>query len=113
MRSKINYLEAAQANEAVFRSILRDMKANRSSRPMGGVIPEALETEAPLEDIFNMYSRGNRMGKFTICDFRVEGTEAIIEFEDIAFLSGGGAELIYKITEEGVRYAGPGAMIMS
>ena len=95
-----NYLNDAQENEEVFRNILRDLKMNRGIRPMGGYIPTDLETEIPLKEIFFRYSPGNRMGVFTIFDFKVDGKSAIIHFENITAMSSGGASFKYRIKKD-------------
>ena len=93
-----DYRSIAQANEAVFRNVLRDMKHNREKRPMGAYIPEDLETETTIDAFFERYSEGNRSARFTICDFTMPSKDsAVIAFEDVACLSGGGAELEYLV----------------
>ena len=95
---KQTYYQTAKENEIIFRNILRDMRDNRNNRPGGIYIPRDLETEADLQEIFTRYSEGVRMGKFTIKEFQRPNQEtAIIVFDDIAPLSGGGAELEYSI----------------
>lgn len=112
-----NYLEIAKKNEAIFRSILRDLRDNHSQRPGGLYVPEDLETEAPLESIFEKYSYGHRFGIFTITDFTVTTTalekKALIAFEDVAVLSGGGARLKYKVSADSVEYHEPGCVFLS
>lgn len=96
-----DYYQTAKENESVFRNILRDLKSCRKERPMGTYIPEDLDTEANLEEIFKKYSEGNRYGRFTILNFlRPNRNLAVISFEDIAFLSGAGAELEYLIRQD-------------
>jgi len=109
MFGQCDYFETARANEAVFRNILRNLaKGNRA------YVPRNLETELPLEELFDKYSRGNRYGIFTITDFRISSTGvAVISYEDIATLSGGGATLSYKISGEQVTYAGVECVVMS
>ena len=95
-----DYRETAEINERVFRNILRDLKRNREDRPMGDYIPKDLETEASVQEIVHMYSEGDRHAIFTILHFLREGERASIVFEDKANMSGGGAELEYKVGEE-------------
>lgn len=112
-----DYRQAARDNENVFRNILRDLKANHEHRPGGLYVPEDLETEAPLDKIFEKYSYGRRYGIFTITDFSTAQTEfeitALIAFEDVATLSGGGARLKYRVDEDGVSYLEPDCVFMS
>jgi len=110
-----DYRSIAQTSEAVFRNVLRDMKTNRGKRPMGAYIPVDLETEATIEDFFEKYSAGNRHGKFTICDFkRPTKDSAVVAFEDVACLSGGGVELEYLVNpDESVQYRKPGIVFRS
>ena len=64
-------------------------------------VPEDLKTEANLDEIFQRYSKGQRMGKFTITSFlRPERSRATIGFCDVAPFSGGGAELEYMVKED-------------
>ncbi|MFH1331757.1 MAG: hypothetical protein ABIH63_00540 [archaeon] len=93
-----NYYQIARENEEVFRNILRDLRNKRAERPRGIYVPKNLETEIALDEIFKKYSQGNRYGIFTITDFsRPKKNKATIAFEDIASLSGGGAELEYLV----------------
>ena len=110
-----DYYETARENEEVFRNVLRDLRDNREKRPMGMYVPENLETEASLDEIFRQYSEGQRMGRFTITSFsRPEKTKAKLGFQDIAPLSGGGAELEYLIKDDNsVKYDKPGFTMMS
>ncbi|MFA6227710.1 MAG: hypothetical protein WC668_00815 [Patescibacteria group bacterium] len=108
-----NYLQTAKDNEAVFRSILRDLRDNRTVRPMGLFVPEDLDTEAELEKLFAKYSSGNRYGIFTITNFQVKEGFATIAFQDIAFLSGGGASLKYSVDGNDVQYLEPEFTMMS
>lgn len=109
-----DYLKVAGANEEVFRNVLRDLKNNKDKRPMGVFVPDDLETEASIEDIYKKYSEGKRMGKFTITEFSIDGKTAIIGFQDIAPLSGGGASLKYDVNEDKtVVYAGQEMVMMS
>ena len=102
----INYFRVARENEHVFRNVLRDLKNNRAQRPMGICIPEDLETEVPLEVIFEKYSRSIRYGRFTVTNFVINGRSVSIAFENVAMLSGGGASLLYAMNDNdgGVEY---------
>jgi len=108
-----NYLSVAEANETVFRNILRDLKANRAKRAGGKYIPNDLDPEAPLEAIYKKFSTGDRYGIFTITDFTLNDDTATIAFQDVATLSGGGATLAYNIASTEVEYAGPQFVMMS
>jgi len=103
-----SYFGEAMRNEALFRSVLRDLRENRKTRICGEIIPEDLETEAGLDAIFERYSDGWRMGKFTIVDFnKVDASTAEVCFETVMPLAGRGAKLRYKIKPENqVDYAG-------
>lgn len=109
------YFDTARKHEAVFRNVLRDLKNNRNQRPMGIYVPEDLETEADLEVIFEKYSHGVRYGRFTITNFQVDLIQKtiIIEFSDVACLSGGGAGLRYLIKGDSVEYQEPEYIMMS
>lgn len=113
MQIRPDYLSVAKANETMFRNILRDLKANRRNRPGGRYVPQDLETEAPLDEIFAKYSLGKRYGIFTICDFEVSDEIAVIHFQDIAILSGGGASLVYSISGDEAQYLRPELVMMS
>ncbi|MBN2454513.1 hypothetical protein JXB11_03125 [Candidatus Woesearchaeota archaeon] len=110
-----DYYETARENEEVFRNVLRDLRDNRGKRPMGMYVPEDLETEASLDEIFQKYSEGQRMGRFTIDSFsRPEKTRATISFRDVAPLSGRGAELEYLVNDDNsIKYDKPGFTMMS
>ncbi|MBS3116108.1 hypothetical protein J4421_00775 [Candidatus Woesearchaeota archaeon] len=110
-----DYYQTARKNEEVFRNVLRDLRDNRGKRPMGIYIPEDLKTEVSLDEIFQQYSEGQRMGRFTITSFsRPEKTRATIGFRDVAPLSGGGAELEYLVNDDNsVKYEKPGFTMMS
>ena len=110
-----DYYETARENEEVFRNVLRDLRDNRGKRPMGIYVPKDLETEASLDEIFQKYSEGQRMGRFTITSFsRPEKTKATIGFRDVAPFSGGGAELEYLVNNDNsVKYEKPGFTMMS
>lgn len=96
-----DYRKQARENEAVFRNVLRDMREHRKERPMGLYIPSDLQTDASIDEIFEMYSSGDRYGRFTIADFtRKSESSAEISFMDIALMSGGGAELRYAVKED-------------
>lgn len=101
-----NYYKTAIENEEVFRNILRDLKNHKKERPMGRFIPEDLDTKSKLDDIFLKYSEGQRIGKFTILNFLRHSKDiATISFQDVAVLSGDGAELEYIVSEDNsVRY---------
>lgn len=95
------YFQTARENEAIFRNVLRDLRDHRNERPMGVYVPENLETEAPLDEIFKTYSQGMRHGIFTIGNFtKPDKTTATILFQDVAILSGGGAELAYEVKDD-------------
>ncbi|PIN89262.1 hypothetical protein COU60_03835 [Candidatus Pacearchaeota archaeon CG10_big_fil_rev_8_21_14_0_10_34_76] len=110
MRNVQDYYQTARENEAVFRNVLRDLRTRKVM-----YVPEDLETEANLDEIFQRYSEGQRMGKFTITSFsRPERTKATIGFADVAPLSGGGAELEYLVKEdEDVQFKKPVSIFMS
>ena len=96
-----DYYQTARENEAVFRNMLKDLRDNRENRPMGIYVPKDLETEAELDGLFEKYSEGHRQGRFTILNFKKPTEDsASISFEDVAILSGGGAELEYKVNED-------------
>lgn len=75
---------------------------------MSSYIPEKIETEAPLYEIYKIYSKGERYGKFSITNFRVEQAEnkrfAFISFENLTRLHGGGATLRYEVKNGEVAY---------
>lgn len=110
-----DYYQIARNNEEVFRNVLRDMKLNRDKRPMGAYIPHDLETELPLDQIFIQYSEGQRMGKFTLLNFsRPNEVTAMLTFQDVALLSGGGAELEYLVKQDSsVEFKKSGSVWMS
>lgn len=109
-----DYSPVMKENEEVFRNILRDLKGNRTKRPMGILVPEDLQTEIPLKEIFNAYSAGNRYGIFTVCDFQREKEGALLAFKNVACMSGGGAVLEYIVGDDNsVRYKGHQGMFMS
>ncbi len=108
-----NYLKIARNNEAIFRSVLKDLKNNCDQRPGGCYIPDDLEIEASLEVIFEKYSLGDRYGIFTITDFQVDGENVTIGFKDVAFLSGGGAVLRYLMKNGAVEYSKQMLVFMS
>jgi hypothetical protein len=96
-----DYCQTATENEAVFRNVLTDLRNNRAQRPMGSYVPEDLKTDLPLDKFFEMYSAGQRYGRFTICDFQMPKPDsAKLSFKDVAFMSGGGAELEYLVKED-------------
>jgi hypothetical protein len=96
-----NYYSRARENERVFRNILKDLKQNSHRRPGGDYVPLDLNTELSLDEIFRNYSEGCRMGVFTILDFSRENDVARLSFQDVAPLSGGGAELEYLVMGDG------------
>ena len=110
-----SYYQVARENEAVFRNVLRDLRDNRTKRPMGGYIPEDLDAEATLDAIFQKYSEGPRHGRFPITTFARPKTDAAtIGFQDIATLLGGGATLEYLVKEDNsVEYQRPTCTMMS
>ena len=98
---KQDYYQTVRDNEEVFRNILRDMKLNREKRPMGAYIPKDLDAELTLDLLFKQYLEGQRMGKFTILNFsRPDEVTAMLTFQDVAPLSGGGAELEYLVKQD-------------
>jgi len=112
-----DYYQTARENEEIFRNVLRDLRKNRAKRPMGEYIPKNLKTELSLNEIFDKYSKRSHeltniisiMGGFAITNFtRPNKSKATIEFQDIAPLSGGGAELEYLIKKDkSVKYKKP------
>lgn len=97
-----DYRPIAQANEAVFRNILRDMRGDDKRRPRSLYIPEDLETEAAFDVLFEKYSAGERYGRFSITDFSMPSKDsAVIAFADVACMSGGGGELEYIVKPDG------------
>ena len=110
-----DYYQVARENEDVFRNILRDLRDHRKDRPMGSYVPQDLETETNIDEIFHKYSEGERTGRFTITNFtKPDKTKATIGFQDIAILSGGGAELCYLVKEDdSVQYKEPVFTMMS
>ena len=97
-----DYRPMAAGKEEVLRAILVDMKNNRQTREMGRLIPEDLETDVSVEELFVRYSDGVRHGLFTILNFqRPDEKTAVISFQNVAGLSGDGAELIYNVNEDG------------
>ena len=91
-----NYLETAKKYESIFRAVLEDLKDNK--RPLSDLFPANFNPKSSLEEIFENYSSGNRNGKFTICDFRIEKESALIYLQNIDWNKGGnGIMLGYKI----------------
>ena len=115
MFSVQGYYKTARENEEVFRNVLRDLRDNREKRPMGIYVPKDLETEASLDQIFEKYSEGIRVGIFTITSFsRPEKTRAKLKFQNITLFSGGGTELEYLVNDDNsVKYEKPGWTRMS
>jgi hypothetical protein len=105
---KINdYYKTARENESVFRNILRDINSNGQERPYNLFIPETLETELPLEEIFQKYSKGLRFRKFTITDFFSVADRASIFIQRYNVLSEEGCGLAYIINRDNsVKYVG-------
>lgn len=103
-----NYFKTAKKNEGVFRNALRDLRDNRAERPMGDCVPKDLETEAPLHEIVEKHSKGDRTGKFTIADFTVtEKTKAMLCFYGPSEPPRG-AQLQYLAnSDNSVKYQGP------
>jgi len=112
-----DYYQTAKENEEVFRNVLRDLRENRIKRPLGEYVPEDLETDLSLDEIFAKYSKRSPklanivslMGGFTITNFtRPNKSKATIRFQNIAPLSGGGAELEYLVKkDDSVQYKKP------
>lgn len=101
MNSVRDYYDSARQNEWVFRNILLDLKLNRVIRPGGRFIPVDLDFSSDLDAIFEKYSRGNRIGIFSITDFQRPTKErAYIRFCDVAPLSGGGIKFEYFVDSE-------------
>ena len=102
-----DYSLVARKNEEIFKSILRDLQKNREKIPLGEYIPEHLETELPFAEILEKYSKSKKFpslpSRFIITNFiRPKKSKAIIEFQNHSLLSGGGAELEYKIKKDNV-----------
>ena len=96
-----DYYQTARESETVFRGILRDLKEHADKRPGRSCITEDLDAESPLEELFKKYSEGPRMERFTILDFsRPTKHTARLSFENVATLSGAGAELEYIVRED-------------
>ncbi len=109
-----DYLRRAEEYEEVFRNVLRDIKSNRNTRPLGCLVPEDIATEIPLEELYAKYSAGERYGVFSICDFYIDGNTAHFSFQNTAMLSGSGTTLRYKIKEDNiVEYSSSYATFMS
>jgi hypothetical protein len=110
-----DYYQVARENEVVFRNVLRDLKDNRERRPGGRYVPHDLDTELVLDEFFLKYSEGDRNGRFSITNFeRPDKSKAVIKFQDIAPLSGGGAGLEYLVKEDNsVEYQRPAFTMMS
>ncbi len=107
-----NYSKTAIENEDVFKDILRDLRDHREERPLGNLVPTDLQTELPINELFEIYSTRKglvRLGKFTICDFAVPQPDtAKIIFENFAGgLTGGTAQLEYLVRpDNSVEYKG-------
>lgn len=86
-------------NEVVFRNILRDIVEHRHERTMGIHVEPTLDPKAPLERLLAYTER--RYGKFTITRFeRPEPTTALFGFHNLACMSGGGADYIYRVNPD-------------
>lgn len=110
-----DYRATAAGNKEILKAVLADMKLNKQSREKGELIPNELDSDVSVEELFARYSEGTRHGAFTILNFnRPDKKTAIISFQNVASLSGGGAELVYDVHEDGtVTYKGPGMIWMS
>ena len=124
-----DYFEDARKHEEVFRNILRDVKRKLDLEEVEMKSwyqrifslkemqehekiqkDKRLNPEAPLEEIFEKCSKGNRYGIWTILDFKVGPyetpqaklleNEALFASEDIALLSGKGSLEKYKINKD-------------
>lgn len=101
-----NYREQALKNEEIFRKILKDLKFHKHNRPMGAYIPDDLDTKSSIDNILTKYSQKTRKQTFQILDFFVDKDKAHISFEKNKNNSGGGAELIYNINDNKIKYQG-------
>lgn len=101
MESLQDYRAEAQKHEDIFQQVLRDLRENKDTRPGGIFIPQDLDTDASIEDIWKKYSEGVRRGIFTILNFERPNKETVyLSFQDVAPMSGGGAKLKYSIDED-------------
>lgn len=50
------YIETAEEHEDIFKAILKDLKENKSKRPMGKHIPDDLDTESDVYTLHKKYS---------------------------------------------------------
>lgn len=113
-REMQNYFSCLEKYESAFREILVDLMEHGSERPKGyyfaglnQYIPDAqIIRKAPLEDIVRALSSPSE-GRLQILDFYESdidfdsGDVALnIAFQDVAPLSGGGAELVYRYNSE-------------
>ena len=99
-----NYLKDAKRHETVFRNILRSY--SKEFRNSAGIDPEA-----PVKEIFESFSAGDRCGKWTILNFKrgpyddsllqLTENDAIIATENVATLSGSGRIDKYRIKSDG------------
>ena len=106
------FYEDAKEHEDVFRNMVRDLGSRVD------IVPKGLDPDLPLDGLLAAYSpedRSQRVGKFSIIDFRVgpyprmglDDDEALISVEDIAALSGSGYTLKYLVNpDKSVRYEG-------
>ena len=101
-----DYLERARRNEEIFRNVLRNFEVQQSLNP-----------SLSLKEIFNIFSTGNRTGKWTIVDFRVgpyqendislKENEALLSLEELDENSGFYRIEKYQIKEnKKVEFAG-------
>ncbi|MEK6892672.1 MAG: hypothetical protein AABX07_00545 [Nanoarchaeota archaeon] len=91
-----DYLKDASKYESIFRAILRDFISRARHNK---IIPEEIDVESNLEELFRTYSSGERNGLFSILDFQVFNDRAIIAFENIDYHSkgGSGVEIRHRI----------------
>ncbi len=102
-----DYRPIAKANEEVFRNILRDIKKNSSERFFGKIVPEDLQTELPIDELYELYSAGDREGKFTIKHCTIAEGQIWFAFEQEWNRREKGAQLHYNIVGTEVHYTGP------
>lgn len=92
-REPVNYCKdwyrTAVENEDAFRAIYSKYR-------------DDLEPSDTIQDVYHMFSAGDRYGIWTILDFvRNEDGTFIFSEEDIATLSGSGSDRVWKINENG------------
>lgn len=109
------YLPTAQANEEVFRNVLRHMRGDKPDQARYMYVPLDLDVTSPLPELFAKYSTGERFQKFTITNFEKITTDQVeISFEDIGIMSGGGYTLRYQLLPNNeVRFIEVSNVIMS